>query len=133
MGFYLTTDGDNDAGTVALGVLSREWLTAQTVCDLPPGRRAAHDALIAAELLRLRRAYPTQARNFSEEEARATGELWAEIFAGVDPVLLHEAVLRFIVTDRKGYFPAPGQIAGCVERIAAEREGPKEEYPYGYR
>jgi hypothetical protein len=103
-----------------LAVVSENWLAAQTVSNLTGKQLKQHNALIAAELYRLKTAYPTQARNFSDEEVDATNALWFEIFAGVDPRILHEAVTRFIVTDRKAFFPAPGQIVGFIEQIIAE-------------
>jgi len=84
-------------------------------------KRIEHEAVISAELAKLRFAYPTQARNFKQEEADIIQALWSEVFAGVDPVILHEAVIRFIKTDRKAFFPSPGQIMGVVEDIKKER------------
>jgi hypothetical protein len=104
-----------------LAAVSDEWRAAQVATNLSAPQRKQHNALVAAEILRLRVAYPTQARSFSAEEVAATNALWAEIFAGVDPDLLREAVMRFIVADRKGYFPAPGQIVGAIEQIVVER------------
>ena len=128
------TTTDNAAEATALPVLSEDRAAAQTAKDLTPEERKRHDALVATELFKLRTAYPTQARNYTEREVRALNALWSEIFAEVDPGLLHEAVTRFIVSDRKGYFPSPGQILGCIEQIAAEREEPKKaEWLYGYR
>jgi hypothetical protein len=89
--------------------------------DMTQSRSKKHDALVAIELAALRTAYPTQARGYSESEVQATNALWANVFAGADLDVLHEAVARYIATDRKGYFPSPGQIAGIVDRVAAER------------
>lgn len=79
-----------------------------------------YELFIAAELYTLRMAYPVQARKFSEREVRRTNELWAEIFAGADLRLLHKALIRFMATNRSGYFPSPGQVFGVLEDIAAE-------------
>ena len=106
--------------------ISREWAIAQTQKGLTPQERKQHNALVAAELYKLRIAYPAQARNFKPEEVAATNALWVEIFEGVEPQVLHEAVKRFITTDRKGFFPAPGQVAGFVEQIMKEREAARE-------
>ena len=81
-----------------------------------------YELFIAAELYTLRMAYPVQARKFTEREVIRTNELWAEMFAGVDLRLLHKAIIRFIATDRKAFFPSPGQIIGVLEDIMAEEK-----------
>ena len=83
---------------------------------------AIYDAEVSIGLLTLRTAFPTQARNYSDREHDMLMALWLEIFAEVEPGILREAIMRFISTDRKGFFPAPGQIMGIVEDIIAERE-----------
>ena len=81
-----------------------------------------YDAEVSIGLLTLRTAFPAQARNYSDREHDMLTALWLEMFAEVEPSMLREAIMRFIATDRKGFFPSPGQIIGCVEEIAAERE-----------
>jgi len=85
-----------------------------------------YELLIAAELYTLRMAYPVQARNFTEREVMRTNQLWAEVFAGIDLHLIHKAIIRFIATDRKAFFPSPGQIWGMVEEIIAEDEAERK-------
>jgi bacterioferritin-associated ferredoxin len=81
-----------------------------------------YDAAMSIGLLTLRTAYPTQARNYSDKEHDMLAALWLEIFAEVKPDILYEAIMRFISTDRKGFFPSPGQVMGIVESIVKERE-----------
>jgi hypothetical protein len=83
---------------------------------------AIYDAEVSIGLLTLRTAFPTQARNYSDREHDVLIALWLDIFAEIEPGLLREAIMRFISTDRKGFFPAPGQIMGCAEEIQVERE-----------
>jgi hypothetical protein len=83
---------------------------------------AIYDAEVSIGLLTLRTAFPTQARNYSDREHDMLTALWLEIFAEVETGTLREAIMRFISTDRKGFFPAPGQVMGIVEEIIAERE-----------
>ena len=85
-----------------------------------------YELFIAAELYTLRMAYPVQARKFTEREVNRTNELWAEAFAGVDLRLLHKAIIRFIATDRKAFFPSPGQIIGVLEDIVKEEEAERK-------
>ena len=83
---------------------------------------AVYDAAMSIGLLTLRTAYPTQARNYSDREHDMLSALWLEIFAEIPPDIINEAIMRFIAADRKGFFPAPGQIMGVVEDIINERE-----------
>jgi hypothetical protein len=102
---------------------SAEWKIAQSPPQiLTAGELAKREAILSSEILRLRVAYPTQARNFSPQETAMLNELWREIFIAVEPIIFREAVMRFITTDRKSFFPSPGQIVGFVEQIIAERE-----------
>ena len=48
--------------------------------------------------------------------------LWLEVFVEIEPGIFHEAILRFVTADRKGFFPSPGQIMGIIVDIQAERE-----------
>lgn len=114
-----------ESNNTELAVISRDWQEAQTVTRLSPQEQKKHNAFISAELFKLQTAFPTQFRNFSKEEATATNALWQEVFAGVDIALLHEAVIRFITTERKAFFPSPGQIVGCIEQIISERRDAK--------
>ena len=83
---------------------------------------AIYDAAMSLGLLTLRTAFPTQARNYSDREHDMLTALWLEIFAETEPGILHEAIMRFVSTDRKGFFPAPGQIMGIAEEIIDERQ-----------
>lgn len=83
---------------------------------------AMYDAEVSIGLLTLRTAFPTQTRNYSDREHDILIALWLEVFAEVTPGLLREAIMRFVSADRKGFFPAPGQVMGYVEDIIAERK-----------
>ena len=85
------------------------------------------DAEVSIGLLTLRTAYPTQARNYSDREHDMLTALWLEIFAEVERGILHEAIMRFVAADRKGFFPSPGQVMGYVEEIIAGRKKREDE------
>jgi hypothetical protein len=87
---------------------------------------AQYRAIVSMELFKLRTAYPTQARNYSDIETDALTALWLEVFTGIDGRVLHQAVIRFITDDRKAFFPSPGQIMGYVEQINKEIEAEKQ-------
>ena len=95
--------------------LSDEWLSIQTNTLLP---REAIDS----QLLVLQTAFPTVVRNYDQYEYQALRSLWYEIFKNVPKDLMEEAIMRFIINDRKGFFPSPGQIVGYIEQIVVERK-----------
>ena len=102
------------AGLAKNRIMSKHGMTEQ--------QWVMYDAEVSIGLLTLRTAFPSQARNYSDREHDMLTALWLEIFVEVEPSMLREAIMRFIATDRKGFFPSPGQIIGCVEEITAERE-----------
>lgn len=73
-------------------------------------------------LATLRIAFPTQARNYSEDEYNLLFNLWSHIFADIDPQILQKAVISFIANDRKGFYPAPGQVMEHVEKLMPEHK-----------
>ncbi|MCL1861987.1 MAG: replicative helicase loader/inhibitor [Defluviitaleaceae bacterium] len=83
---------------------------------------AIYDAEISIGLLKLRTAFPTQTRNYSDREHDMLMALWLEIFVAIEPGIFHEAIMRFVAADRKGFFPSLGQIMGIIEDIQTERE-----------
>lgn len=110
----------------ALEKTSEAWQKAQTLpSEMSNESKKKVQTAIAGELAILQVAYPTQARNFTHGEIQTTCRLWGEIFGRVHPRLLHEAIQRFILEDRKGFFPAPGQIAGYIEAIISQIEASK--------
>jgi len=88
---------------------------------------AIYDAEISVGLLKLRTAYPTQARNYSANEHEMLMIVWLEAFAGLRAGVFCEAVAQFIATDRKGFFPSPGQIMGIAVQIETEQAKQRED------
>lgn len=91
------------------------WLSIQEESETPP-------EVLNSQLLVLQTAFPTVVRNYDQYEFQALQSLWQEIFKHVPEQLMKEAVKRFIVNDRKGFFPSPGQIIGCIEEIVEEQK-----------
>jgi len=91
-------------------------------CGITEQEWVIYDAEISVGLLTLRTAFPTQTRNYSDKEHDMLMALWLEIFVALEPGIINEAILRFIATDRKGFFPSPGQVMGIIVDIQAERE-----------
>jgi len=94
-------------------------------CGITEQEWAIYDAEISVGLLTLRTAFPTQTRNYSDREHDMLTALWLEIFVEIESGIFHEAILRFVTADRKGFFPSPGQIMGIIVDIQAERERQK--------
>jgi hypothetical protein len=76
-----------------------------------------HKIAVTASLFKLRTAFPTQSSKHSELEAEMLTALWLEVFAEINPEMLETAVNLYIKSDRKGFFPSPGQVMGIVEDI----------------
>lgn len=93
----------------------KTWLSIQTENALPL-------EIINSQLLVLQTAFPTVVRNYDEYEVQALQQLWYDIFKNVPEQLMREAIKRFIINDRKGFFPSPGQIVGYIEQIVAEQK-----------
>jgi hypothetical protein len=93
----------------------KTWLSIQTENALPLES-------INSQLLVLQTAFPTIVRNYDEYEVQALQQLWYDIFKNVPEQLMREAIKRFIINDRKGFFPSPGQIVGYIEQIVAEQK-----------
>ena len=91
-------------------------------CGITEQEWAVYDAELSIGLLTLRTAFPTQTRNYTDREHDMLTALWLEMFVEIEPGLIHEAIMRFIAADRKGFFPSPGQIMGHIVDIQAERE-----------
>ena len=91
-------------------------------CGITEQEWAIYDAEVSVGLLTLRTAFPTQTRSYSDREYDMLMALWLEIFVEIEPSIFHEAILRFVTADRKGFFPSPGQIMGIIVDIQAERE-----------
>ena len=103
------------------GIVSQDktWLSIQEETTLPL-------EVISNQLFVLQTAYPTVVRNYTQEEYQALRGLWYDIFKNVPEPLMKEAIKRFIINDRKGFFPSPGQIIGCIEQIVKEQREAEE-------
>jgi hypothetical protein len=103
-----------------LATYSDNWLSAQLEQPLSPKK-------LNAQLLTLQTAFPTVVRNYDANEFKAMQSLWYEIFKNVPEEIMQEAIRQFIINDRKGFFPSPGQIVGVIEQIVKEQKERQEE------
>lgn len=99
--------------------LSRNWLQIQQ--ETPNTLES-----VAKQLLVLQTAYPTITRSYNKSEYRSLLKLWYSIFRFVPENTMREAIRRYIINDRKGFFPVPGQIVGYIEQIVGEENAARE-------
>ena len=76
-----------------------------------------HDAKIVGECYRVRVLFDTEHLKHDTDYVAIIEDTWLRTFKDTDPALLAEAVQNFIVSDKKGYLPKPGQI---VELLVKE-------------
>lgn len=98
---------------------SRNWLQIQQ--ETPNTLES-----VAKQLLVLQTAYPTITRSYNKSEYRSLLKLWYSIFRFVPENTMREAIRRYIINDRKGFFPVPGQIVGYIEQIVSEQNAAQE-------
>lgn len=98
---------------------SRNWLQIQQ--ETPNTLES-----VAKQLLVLQTAYPTITRSYSKSEYQTLLKLWYSIFRFVPENTMREAIRRYIINDRKGFFPVPGQIVGYIEQIVGEENAARE-------
>lgn len=70
----------------------------------------------------LRGAYPAFYRDTTRQEAEAIVNLWADMFAGDDYILVAAAVKSLIVADKKGFPPVIGQVKEYIRKLTASEE-----------
>ena len=70
----------------------------------------------------LRGAYPQFYRGIDKKEAEDTVNLWTDIFAEEDPVIVGAAVKSFIESDERGFPPVPGQIKAKIRLLTSNDE-----------
>lgn len=102
------------AETSAVTQYSKKWLSIQNSQPMPIEK-------LNEQLLVLQTAFPTVVRSYDQMEFKALQSLWYDIFKNVPEEFLREAIRRFIINDRKGFFPSPGQIVGYIEQIITEQ------------
>ena len=70
----------------------------------------------------LRGAYPAFYRDTSRQEAEAIVNLWADMFASDDYMLVAAAVKSLIVADSKGFPPVIGQVKEYIRKLTTPEE-----------
>jgi len=97
--------------------------TMQNMVELPTNQfseinnaeKLIHDAKVIGECYRVRVLFDTEHLKNDKDYISIIEDTWLRTFKDIDPELLETAVQEFIISDKKGYLPKPGQI---VELIA---------------
>ena len=90
----------------------------QALMELPINQLAGHgdaeklihDAKVIGECYRVRVLFDTEHLKNDKDYVSIIEDTWLRAFNDTDPALLEEAVHNFIISDKKGYLPKPGQI-----------------------
>jgi len=89
----------------------------QNLMELPKNQlvnaeaqRLIHDAKVVGECYRVRVLFDTEHLKSDKDYVSIIEDTWLRAFKDTDPELLEEAVHNFIISDKKGYLPKPGQI-----------------------
>jgi len=100
-----------------------EKTAMQALMELPKNQLAnadeaeklIHDAKVIGECYRVRVLFDTEHLKTDKDYVSIIEDTWLRTFKDTDPDLLEAAIQEFIVSDKKGYLPKPGQI---VELLA---------------
>ena len=80
------------------------------LAEINEANKLIHDAKIIGECYRVRVLFDTEHLKNDKDYISIIEDTWIRAFKDTDPALLEEAVHEFIISDKKGYLPKPGQI-----------------------
>ena len=75
-----------------------------------------HEAKVIGECYRIRVLFDTEAQKLDADYGAIVEDTWLKTFRNTDPEFLERAVQEFIVSDKKGYLPKPGQILEALAK-----------------
>lgn len=75
-----------------------------------------HNARIVGECYRIRTLFDTEAGKQDKDYVAIIEDTWIRAFRDTNPDILAEAVHEFILTDKKGFLPKPGQIVEMISK-----------------
>ena len=73
-------------------------------------QQLVHNAKIIGECYRVRVLFDTEANKHDKDYIAIIEDTWLRAFKDTEPKLLAEAVHEFVISDKKGFLPKPGQI-----------------------
>lgn len=77
---------------------------------LPDAEMLIREAKIIGECYKIRVLFDTEHLKNDKDYIAIIEDTWLKAFKDTDPALLEEAIFNFIISDKKGYLPKPGQI-----------------------
>ena len=80
------------------------------LAEVNEAAKLIHDAKVIGECYRVRVLFDTEHLKNDNDYIAIIEDTWIRTFKDTDPELLETAVQEFIVSDKKGYLPKPGQI-----------------------
>jgi len=99
--------------------------TKSQLAEVNETAKMIHDAKVVGECYRVRVLFDTEHLKNDKDYIAIIEDTWIRTFKDTDPELLETAVQEFIVSDKKGYLPKPGQIVELlvkgVENIKRRR------------
>ena len=95
-------------------------LPTTQLAEVNEAAKLIHDAKVIGECYRVRVLFDTEHLKNDKDYIAIIEDTWLRAFKDTDPELLEEAVHNFIISDKKGYLPKPGQIVellvkGCKD------------------
>jgi hypothetical protein len=92
---------------IMLGVVE---MPNNQLSEVNEAAKLIHDAKVVGECFRVRVLFDTEHLKNDKDYIAIIEDTWLRAFKDTDPELLEQAVHEFIVSDKKGYLPKPGQI-----------------------
>jgi len=100
-------------------------LPNKQLSEVNEAAKLIHDAKVVGECFRVRVLFDTEHLKNDKDYIAIIEDTWLRAFKDTDPELLEQAVHEFIISDKKGYLPKPGQIVELlvkgVETIKSRR------------
>jgi len=85
-------------------------LPKNQLSEINEAAKLIHDAKVIGECYRVRVLFDTEQLKNDTDYIAIIEDTWLRTFKNTAPELLETAVQEFIVSDKKGYLPKPGQI-----------------------
>ena len=95
--------------------VSEITLSHNRLSELDDANTLIQESKIIGECYKIRVLFDTEHLKNDNDYIAIIEDIWLKAFMHTEPALLEEAVFNFILSDKDGYLPKPGQI---VELIA---------------
>jgi len=96
--------------------------TQNALQNLNAADQLIHNAKVVGECYRVRVLFDTEANKHDKDYIAIIEETWLNAFKYTAPELLAEAVHEFILSDKNGFLPKPGQIVELLAKSVKDIE-----------